>query len=390
MSAQPASQQEPSQRRIGDQRFTGEDARRVLRGPRNPHLFRPVTFRGVTARNRIAVSPMCQYCATDAMPDDWHLVHLGARAQGGAGIVFTEATPSEPRGRVTKHCIGLWNDAQEAALARIAAFVAAQGAVPAIQIAHAGRKASVHRPWEGTTPLSAEEGAWPVIGPTVEPYAEGYQPPLPMDTAAIDAFLAETAATTKRALRAGFKVIEYHAAHGYLAHSFLSPLSNRRNDGYGGDLRQRARLLLEIVAAIRSEWPDDLPLFVRLSCTDWIEGGLTLADTIEVARWLKETGQVDLVDCTSGGLDPRQTIPVHPGYQVPFAEAIRREAGIATGAVGLIHTPEHAEDIIANGRADLVFLGRTLLAEPHWPLHAANVLKASPAWPLQYERGNIF
>lgn len=376
--------------RVGDQRFTGENARRILGRERDPHLFRPVTFRGVTARNRIAVSPMCQYCATDAMPDAWHLVHLGARAQGGAGIVFTEATPSEPRGRVTKHCIGLWNDAQEAEMAKIAAFVADQGAVPAIQIAHAGRKASVHRPWEGTTPLAADEGAWDLIGPTAEPYADGYAAPIPMDDGAIATFLAEIAATTARARRAGFRVVEYHAAHGYLVHSFLSPLSNRRNDGYGGDLRRRARLLLEVVDAIRCEWPDDQPLFVRLSCVDWIDGGLTLADTIEVARWLKATGKVDLVDCTSGGLDPRQRIPVHPGYQVPFAEAIRREAGIATGAVGLISAPEHAEDIVANGRADLVFLGRVLLADPHWPLRAANVLKGKGSWPLQYERGNIY
>ncbi|MGE0724682.1 MAG: NADH:flavin oxidoreductase/NADH oxidase [Alphaproteobacteria bacterium] len=385
MTTQPATAA-----RAGDQRFTGENERRILRRDPNPHLFRKATFRSVVARNRIAVSPMCQYCATDAMPDDWHLVHLGARAQGGAGIVFTEATVPEPRGRVTKHCIGIWNDAQEAMFTRIVDFITARGAVPAIQLAHAGRKASVHRPWEGTTPLTSEEGAWPVIGPTGEPYADGYQTPLPMDQAAIDQYLAEVSESTKRARRAGFRIVEFHAAHGYLVHSFLSPLSNRRNDGYGGDLKRRARFLMETVAAIRKEWPDELPLFVRLSCTDWIEGGLTLADTIEVAKWLKATGDVDLIDCTSGGLDPRQQIPIHPGYQVPMAEAIRREAGIATGAVGLIHGADQAEEIIANGRADLVFLGRGLLADPHWPLRAANQLKAKGDWPLQYERGNIF
>jgi len=376
--------------RVGDQRMTGENERRILRRERDPHLFRPITFRSVTARNRIAVSPMCQYCATDAMPDDWHLIHLGARAQGGAGIVFTEATPSEPRGRVTRHCIGLWNDAQEAMFTRIAAFVAGQGAVPAIQIAHAGRKASVKRPWEGTGPLAPGEGAWDVIGPTGEPYADGYPAPRAMDDAAIAAFLAEVRDTTRRARRAGFKIIEYHAAHGYLLHSFLSPLSNLRNDGYGGDLRRRARLLMEAVDAVRSEWPDDLPLFVRLSCVDWIPGGLTIEDSIEVARWLKARGDVDLVDCSSGGLDPRQQIPVHPGYQVPFAEAIRAATGMPTGAVGLIHAPDHAEEIIANGRADLVFLGRALLADPHWPLRAAAALKGKVDWPVQYERGNIY
>jgi 2,4-dienoyl-CoA reductase-like NADH-dependent reductase (Old Yellow Enzyme family) len=370
---------------VGDQRFTGENVRRVLTRERDPHLFRPVTFRGVTARNRIAVSPMCQYCATDAMPDEWHLVHLGARAQGGAGIVFTEATPSEPRGRVTRHCIGLWNDAQEAQMAKIAAFVAAQGAVPAIQLAHAGRKASVHRPWEGTTPLGPDEGAWDLIGPTAEPYAEGYAAPAAMDDAAIAVFLAEISATTARARRAGFRVLEYHAAHGYLVHSFLSPLSNRRNDGYGGDLRRRARLLLEVVDAIRAEWPDDLPLFVRLSCVDWI-GGLDLADTVEVARWLKGTGKVDLVDCTSGGLDPRQHIPVHPGYQVPFAarsgEADRDRRRRLISAPSMPRT--------SSPRPRRLRLPRPELLADHWPLRSANVLKGKPARPLQYERGNIY
>lgn len=350
-----------------------------------------MTFRSVTTRNRIMLSPMCQYSAEDGMPNDWHFVHLGARAVGGAGIVSTEATHVEPRGRITPHCLGLWNDRQRDAFARIADFVGAQGAVPAIQLGHAGRKASVSRPWEGNRPLRPDDGGWNVIGPSALPYADGFPVPEEMDKSAIDRVAASFAAAARRAKEAGFRLMELHCAHGYLGHSFLSPLSNTREDDYGGTLKNRARVLMETVAAVRGEWPDDLPLFVRLSCTDWVDGGFDVDEAVAVARMLKASGQVDLVDCSSGGNDPRQRIPIHPGYQIPLAERVRREAGIATAAVGLLHGPDLAEEVIANGRADLVVMGRTLLSDPHWPLKAANALRAeNVAWPVQYERSNIF
>ena len=368
-----------------------ENQRRILRRDPNPHLFRPITFRSVTLRNRIMLSPMCQYSAENGMPNDWHFVHLGARAVGGAGIVSTEAVHVEPRGRITPHCLGLWNDAQRDALARIADFVGAQGAVAAIQLGHAGRKASVSRPWEGTKPLMPGDGGWEVIGPTAQPYADGFPVPIALDKGEIDRVAATFAAAARRAKDAGFRLMELHSAHGYLGHSFLSPLSNTREDDYGGSLENRARVLLETVEAIRSEWPADLPLFVRLSCTDWVDGGFDVDEAVEVARMLKAGGHVDLVDCSSGGNDPRQRIPIHPGYQIPLAERVRREAGIATAAVGLLHSPDLAEEVIANGRADLVVMGRTLLADPHWPLKAANALRAENMdWPVQYERSNIF
>ena len=368
-----------------------ETRRRVMRRDPNPFLFRPITFRSVTVRNRIAVSPMCQYSADDGMPDDWHLVHLGARAVGGAGIVFTEATHVEPRGRITPNCLGLWNDAQRDALKRIAAFVAAQGATPGIQLAHAGRKASVAVPWEGNRPLAPDDGGWHVIGPSAIPFADGHSVPREMDQGDIAGVIGAFESATIRAREAGFSIIELHAAHGYLIHEFLSPLSNHRTDAYGGSLDNRARFLMETLDAIRGQWTGDRPLFVRLSCTDWVDGGWTIDDTVALARMLKSRGDVDLIDCSSGGNDPRQRIPVHPGYQVPFAERVRREAGIATSAVGLLHSPDGAEEVLANGRADLVVLGRSMLADPHWPLHAASALRAEGvAWPVQYERSNIF
>jgi 2,4-dienoyl-CoA reductase-like NADH-dependent reductase (Old Yellow Enzyme family) len=368
-----------------------ENERRILQRDPNPHLFRPLPLRSIVARNRIMLSPMCQYWAEDGMPNDWHFVHLGARAVGGAAIVMTESVHVEPRGRITKHCLGLWNDAQRDAFARIATFIAAQGAIPGIQLGHAGRKASLTRPWEGTKPLTPQDGAWPVIGPSPLPFADGFPVPIEMDAAMIAAVTVQFAASARRAREAGFKLIEIHGAHGYLQHQFLSPWSNRRTDDYGGSLKNRARFLMEAIDAVRAEWPDDLPLFVRLSCTDWVPGGWDVPEAIELARMIKATGKVDLIDCSSGGNDPRQKIPIHPGYQVPLAETIRREAGIATAAVGLLHSPEVAEEVIGNRRADLVVLGRTLLADPHWPLKAANDLKArSVGWPLQYERSNIF
>ncbi len=370
---------------------TTETRRRVMRRDPNPHLFQPITFRSVTLRNRIVVSPMCQYSADDGVPEDWHLVHLGARAVGGAGLVFTEATHVEPRGRITPHCLGLWNDTQRDAFRRITAFIAAQGATPAVQLAHAGRKASVSVPWEGTRPLAPDAGGWDVIAPSAIPYAEGHPVPREMDASDIAQVIDAFKSATIRAREAGFSVVELHAAHGYLIHEFLSPFSNRRGDGYGGALDNRARFLMESLDAVRAEWPDDKPLFVRLSCTDWVDGGWTIEDTVALAGMLKARGDVDLIDCSSGGSDASQRIPIHPGYQVPFAERVRREAGIATSAVGLLHSPDGAEEVLANGRADLVMLGRSMLADPHWPLHASGALRAEHvAWPVQYERSNIF
>lgn len=369
----------------------GEDRRRILRRDPDPHLFRPMALRSVTVKNRIMLSPMCQYSAAEGVANIWHVQHLGARAAGGAGIVCTEATHVESRGRITPHCLGLWNDAQRDALAPIVAFVASQGAIPAIQLGHAGRKASVARPWEGSQPLAPRQGGWETIGASALAYSENFAVPRAMDEADIAAVVAAFRAAARRAREAGFKLIELHGAHGYLFHQFLSPLSNRRGDRYGGTLENRARLLLETLDAVRAEWPSDLPLAVRLSCTDWVAGGWDVPEAIDLVRRLKARGDVDFVDCSSGGNDPRQRIPVHPGYQIGFAERIRREAGIATAAVGLIHTPDMAEEILANGRADLVVLGRTLLADPVWPLRAAKALRAEAVkWPVQYERSDIF
>ena len=355
-----------------------------------PNLFRPVTFRSITARNRIAVSPMCQYSATDGVPDDWHLQNLASRAVGGAGIVFAEATNVEARGRITPQCTGLWNDAQRDAFARIARFVKAQGAVAGMQLGHAGRKGSSARPWEGGKGLPPGRGGWETIAPSAIPFGEGHPVPREMDDRTIAATVAQFAASTRRTREAGFDVIEIHGAHGYLISTFLSPITNLRTDRYGGSFENRVRFLLEAVDAVRSEWPDDKPLFVRLSCTDWIEGGWGLEDSVKLAQILKAGGKVDLIDCSSGGVDPRQKIALKPGYQVPFAEAIRARARIATGAVGLISKPDMAEEILASGQADLVVMARAFLSDPYWPLHAAKALQYKLPWPRQYERGDIF
>jgi 2,4-dienoyl-CoA reductase-like NADH-dependent reductase (Old Yellow Enzyme family) len=368
----------------------GEDERKIFQRDPNPHLFRPITFRSVTARNRIVCSPMCQYSATDGVPNDWHFQHLGCRAVGGAGIVFVEMTNVEPRGRISPGCLGLWNDEQRDAFARIARFVKAQGAMAGIQLAHAGRKASAMRPWEGGKPLSPATGGWPIIGPSPIPFGEGHAVPQEMDGKTISGVVALFAAAARRAREAGFDVIELHGAHGYLISSFLSPITNRRTDRYGGSFENRTWFLLEVVDAVRSEWPDDKPLFVRISCTDWMEGGWDLDASVKLAQLLKAGGKVDLIDCSSGAVDPRQKINPHPGYQVPFAAAVRSRAGIATGAIGLINSPEMAEQIIASGQADLVVMARAFLNDPYWPLHAARVLKAKVPWPPQYERGDIF
>lgn len=377
---------------ITDSRSGGENARRILKRDPNPHMFRPVQFRSVTARNRIMLSPMCQYSGQDGLSNDWHFVHLGARASGGAGWVFTEAVHIEPRGRITPHCLGLWNDEQRDRLARIARFVSEQGAVPGIQLGHAGRKASVGRPWEGSHPLPAEAGGWEdVVSASALPYASQWQVPQAMSREQIAESLAALGSATRRAREAGFRALELHGAHGYLIHQFLSPLSNQRTDEYGGSFENRIRFLQESIQVVRQEWPEDLPLFLRLSCTDWVDGGWTLDDTVRLATLLRFQGDVDLIDCSSGGNDPRQQIPIHPGYQIPLAQAVRSRADIATGAVGLIHSPDLAESVIANGQADLVILGRALLADPAWPLRAAAALKAENVeWPKQYERSNIF
>lgn len=367
-----------------------ENERRILRRNPHPHLFRPISFASVKAANRIMLSPMCQYCASDGMPDDWHFVHLGSRAVGGAGIVFTEAVHVEPRGRITPYCLGLWNDAQAEQFARIASFVRARGAVAGIQLGHAGRKASTMRPWEGSGPLAPQDGGWEVIGPSAAAFAKGYPTPRAMNHATMHEVVAAMARATRYARGAGFQVVEVHAAHGYLLHQFLSPLSNLREDEYGGSFDNRIRYLMETLDAVRAEWPRELPLFIRVSATDGVEGGWDLAQTIELGQRLKARGDVELIDCSSGGNDPRQSIEIHPGYQVPLAQSIREATGLPTAAVGLIHSPDMAEQILANGQADVVVLGRTLMAEPYWPLQAARALRAEMAWPIQYERSNIF
>jgi 2,4-dienoyl-CoA reductase-like NADH-dependent reductase (Old Yellow Enzyme family) len=352
-----------------------------------PLLFQPIEFRSVTARNRIVVAPMCQYSATDGLGDDWHVQHLGARAAGGAGVVMVEATHVSAIGRITPGCLGAYNDEHRKLLTRLAAIITKCGAVPAIQIAHAGRKASCHVPWEGGKPIMPQDGGWVPVAPSPIPMIAGSVDPHPLSTAEVADVANQFAASARMACEAGFKIVELHAAHGYLAHSFLSPVSNHRNDQYGGDLAGRSRFLMETVEAVRGVWPADLPLWVRLSCTDWMPNGLTLADQIETAKRLKATGHVDLIDCSSGGVSMEQTIPsLHPGYQVPFADAIRREAGIATGAVGMITEATHAAEILANGRADVVLLARTLLADPAWPLRAAKTLGVKPDLLPQYMR----
>jgi 2,4-dienoyl-CoA reductase-like NADH-dependent reductase (Old Yellow Enzyme family) len=349
-------------------------------------LFDPLTLRGVTLRNRIGVSPMCQYSAVDGMATDWHLVHLGGLAQGGAGLVMAEATAVEPIGRISPADLGLWKDEQVEPLARVARFIKAQGAVPAIQLAHAGRKASVNPPWvDGGRPVRPRDGGWNVVGASYEPFAEGHQPPMPLSRTELERLPGLFAEAARRALAAGFEVIEIHAAHGYLLHQFLSPLTNKRGDGHGGPFDGRVRLVREVVGAVRGSLPERIPLFLRLSATDWVEGGWDPEQTVALARLVKAQG-VDLVDVSSGGLVADARVPVAPGYQVPFAERVRREAGVATSAVGLLTTPQQAEAVVAEGKADLVLLGRELLRNPRFPLQAAAALGLDAPWPKQYLR----
>jgi len=353
-----------------------------------PHLFRTLTVKSVTLRNRIGVSPMCQYSSDEGVANDWHLVHLGSRAAGGAGLVIAEATAVSPEGRITPGCAGLWSDDQIDPLARINRFVKGQGAVPAIQLAHAGRKASAARPWEGEAHLADEAGGWPTIAPSALAFGGALSKvPREMTEADIARVQGDFVAAATRSLAAGYEWLEIHSAHGYLIHELLSPLSNRRTDRYGGSFENRTRFLIETTRAVRAVWPERLPLAVRLSCTDWVEGGWDIEQSIELAVHLKDEG-VDLIDCSSGGLVPDAKIPAGPGFQVPFAERIRREAGILTAAVGMITEPTHADEIVRNGRADLVLLARELLRDAQWPLRAARALGQGENLepPVQYER----
>jgi 2,4-dienoyl-CoA reductase-like NADH-dependent reductase (Old Yellow Enzyme family) len=353
---------------------------------RSSLLFSPVTLRGVTLRNRVVVSPMCQYSSIDGFANDWHLVHLGSRAVGGAGAVLTEATAVVPGGRISPDDLGIWKTEQVEMLARIFRFIDLHGAVPGMQLAHAGRKASTKAPFKGSGPLGPESGGWfPVVSASAAPFDDGYQVPVPLDLEGIRGIVAAFAAAAQRLLEAGGRIVEIHAAHGYLLHQFLSPLSNSRTDQYGGSFDNRVRFLCEVVAAVRTVWPERLPLLVRLSASDWTEGGWTVEDSVALSRRLATLG-VDAIDCSSGGNLPRAAIPVGPGYQVRFAAQIRHGAGIPTGAVGLITAAEQAEQILRTEQADLIVLARGLLNDPYWPLHAARALGDAPPVPPQYLR----
>jgi 2,4-dienoyl-CoA reductase-like NADH-dependent reductase (Old Yellow Enzyme family) len=350
------------------------------------NLLSPLTIRDVTLRNRIVVSPMCQYSSVDGLADDWHLVHLGSRAVGGAGLVFVEATAVTAQGRISPGDMGIWSEGHIEPLARIARFVERVGAVPAIQLAHAGRKASCMRPWEGGARIkTAEEGGWQIVAPSPIPFVDGDPPPQELDEAGIRDVIPAFGAAARRAVEAGFRIIEIHSAHGYLSHSFLSPLSNHRTDRYGGSLENRMRFTLEVAAEVRRAIPAGMPLFTRISATDWVQGGWDLPQSIALARCLKPLG-VDLIDCSSGALVPTAKIPAGPGFQVPFATAIRKEAEILTGAVGLLTDPEQTNEIITSGSADLVFLARQMLREPYFALRAERTLGAQPHFPVQYDR----
>ncbi len=349
-------------------------------------LFSPLTIKEVTFRNRIVVSPMCQYSSIDGFANDWHLVHLGSRAVGGAALIIQEATAVSPEGRISPGDMGIYLDEHVRKLQDITAFIQAQGGVAGIQLAHAGRKASHHTPWLGgrQIPLAAAEG-WQTVAPQAVPFLPDEEPPLELTLAGIEKVIHDFKLAAGRALEAGFKVVEIHAAHGYLLHEFLSPLSNQRSDAYGGSFENRSRLLLEVLAAVKTVWPPMLPLFVRISATDWAPGGWDLQDSVQLASVLKRLG-VDLIDCSSGGLLPGVKIPVGAGYQVPFAEKIKKEADILTGAVGLITTAQQAEQILQNGQADMIFLAREALRDPYFPLHAAKQLGDEVLWPVQYDR----
>lgn len=349
-------------------------------------LFQPLTIKGITLKNRIVVSPMCQYSSIDGFSNDWHLVHLGSRAVGGAGLIIAEATAISPEGRITPDDLGIWKDEHIDGLKHITEFIEANGSVPGIQLAHAGRKASHAAPWKGAEALPVtDENAWETVAPSAQPFKEGEPAPIALDQKGIEKVIEDFKQATRRALSAGFKVLEIHAAHGYLLHQFYSPLSNKREDKYGGSFENRIRLLQEVVASVQTVWPKNLPLFVRLSATDWVDGGWTVEDSVALAKILKEKG-VDVIDASTGGNIPGVKIPLTPLYQVPFAEKIKKDSGIMTGAVGLINKAQEAEDILQNGRADLVLLARQMLRDPYFPLHAAMELGEDIPWPNQYMR----
>ena len=348
-------------------------------------LFSPYRIREIQLRNRIAVSPMCQYSSEGGFADDWHLVHLGSLAVGGSGLVMTEAAAVRSDGRISPQDLGIYEDAHIAGLARITKFIKEQGAAPAIQLAHAGRKASMHRPWESHGFASEAEGGWSrVVGPSSVSFGDGYLTPVALSLEEIDAIIDAFADATRRALKAGFEIIELHGAHGYLIHEFLSPISNLRTDEYGGNFENRTRFVRRLVDRVRGAWPSNLPLFVRLSASDWTEGGWDIDQTVQLSKELHAAG-VDLIDCSSGGNVSGAKIPLSPGYQVPFAAAVR-DAGVPSSAVGLITDPKQANDIVESGQADLVMLARELLRDPHWPLRAAKELGVDVEWPAQYAR----
>ena len=349
-------------------------------------LFDSFTIKSITLRNRIGVSPMCQYSYTDGFSNDWQVVHLGARAAGGAGLVISEATAVEARGRITPYDVGIWSDAQVEPLMRVTRFIKSHGAVAGIQIAHAGRKACTDAPWKGGKPIPVSDPLWYAsVGASPIPFAEGHQTPQELSLEEIKEIQTAFVHATERACAAGFEWLELHAAHGYLLQSFCSPLSNTRTDAYGGSFENRIRFLMETLTAVQQVWPDDLPLTVRISGTEWVEGGWNVEDSVALARLLKEAG-VDLVDCSSGGNLARAEIPFGPGYQVPLAQAVREGAGIATAAVGLITEAQQADEIIRGERADLVLLGREMLRDPYWALHAAKLLGVDASVPPQYAR----
>lgn len=349
------------------------------------HLFTPLAQRGLTLRNRIIVSPMCQYSSQDGFANDWHLVHLTTRALGGAALVFTEATAVTPEGRISPDDLGIWKDGHIPELRRIAALVQSHGAACGIQLAHAGRKASTASPWKGNKPIAPADGGWPVLGPSPIPFADGYPVPHELTLSEIAQTVDAFAAAARRALGAGFQVIEIHAAHGYLIHEFLSPLSNHRTDAYGGSRDHRMRLLCEVIEAIRAVWPDTLPLWVRISATEWLDQGWTDTDSVALAQRIAPLG-VDMLDCSSGGNVPHVKIPAGPGYQTAFAARLRREAPMPAAAVGMITSPAQADHILRSGQADAVVLARELLRHPYWPLHAARTLGHDIPWPVQYQR----
>lgn len=349
-------------------------------------LLSPFTIGHTTFRNRIVISPMCQYSATDGFANDWHLVHLGSRAVGGAALIIQEATAVSPEARITFRDLGLYEDAQMEKLTQIVAFLHAQGAKAGIQLAHAGRKASCESPWNGGAQLpSTAANGWTTVSASALPFREGQEAPQALDAAGIQKVIEDFASATRRAKAVGYDVVEIHAAHGYLLHQFYSPLSNRRTDEYGGSFDNRVRLLLQVTERVKEEWGNEKPLFVRVSATDWTEGGWNIEDSVRLAALLKERG-VDLIDTSSGGNVPRAVIPNTPGYQVDFAAQVRKQAGIATGAVGLITTPQQAEDILQSGAADLILIARESLRDPYFPLHAATALEDGIDWPVQYER----